>query len=420
LKTKEDEMSTRSLVRTVLSHLATAALSALVLVALAAPAGAQASRTRPPSGGSSSGHSSGSSGSSSAGHSSGSSGSSTSVHGSSSSGWHSSSNASRTRPREGGSSSPAVIDHDRRRGGGGSYHHGSGGYPYSYRSYDPFFFSFGFGYPYWGSQYWGSGPYYGGEWWNWGYRYPHPYAQPYGGVAVYPSQSSQSMGALDLDVWPAQTQVYIDGEYVGVVDSFDGWPRYLWLEKGTYDVVFYLDGFKTLARQYSIYPGLVIDVDDRLEPGEAVRPEDLISKSTDRRDARIAQDRAQEQAAERGGRGERAESGAGGWQERVRGEREEMSRQPYDDAVKSGQAVDARGEPGRVHVAVEPDDAAVYLDGRFLGSGRDLARLSSGLIVDPGAHKLSVVRPGRESKSLDFEVAPGQDLDLSVALKAAG
>ena len=225
------------------------------------------------------------------------------------------------------------------------------------------------------------------------------------------------MGALDLDVWPAQTQVYIDGEYVGVVDNFDGWPRYLWLEKGTYDVVFYLDGFKTLARQYSIYPGLVIDVDDRMQPGDAVRPEDLVSKSTERRDARIAQDRAQQEAAERG---ERAESGAGDWHERVRGEREEMSRQPYDDELKSGQAVDARGEPGRVHVTIEPDDAAVYLDGRFLGTGRDLARLSSGLIVDPGAHKLSVVRPGRESKSLDFEVAAGQELNLNVALQAAG
>ena len=228
------------------------------------------------------------------------------------------------------------------------------------------------------------------------------------------------MGALDLDVWPAQTQVYIDGEYVGVVDSFDGWPRYLWLEKGTYDVVFYLDGFKTLARQYSIYPGLVIDVDDRLEPGEAVRPEDLVSKSTERRDARIAQDRAQQEAAERGERAREPGAAVAAGSERVRGEREEMSRQPYDDAVESGQAVDTRGEPGRVHVAIEPDDAAVYLDGRFLGSGRDLERLSSGLIVDPGAHKLSVVRPGRESKSLDFDVAPGQELDLNVALKAAG
>ena len=394
-------MNTRSPIPRALSRLATAALSALVLVALAAPAGAQASRTRPPSGGSS------------AGHSSGSSGGSTSVRGSSSSGSHSGSNVARTRPSAGGGSSPSVVERDRRRGNGGSFHHHNRGrYPYRYGYYDPFF-SFSFGYPYWGGYpYWAWGRYYGGEWWNWGYRYPHAYA----GVAVYPSQSSPTMGALDLDVWPARTQVYIDGEYVGVVDSFDGWPRYLWLEKGTYDVVFYLEGFKTLARQYSIYPGLVIDADDRLEPGESVRPEDLVSKSTERRDARIAQDREQEQAA---ARGERAETGEGGWWERVCGEREEMARQPYDDALESGQAVDARGEPGRVHVAIEPDDAAVYLDGRFLGTGRDLARLGSGLIVDPGAHKLSVVRPGRESQSLDFEVAPGQEVELSVALKAA-
>jgi len=55
--------------------------------------------------------------------------------------------------------------------------------------------------------------------------------------------------------------------------SFDGWPNYLWLQKGTYDIVFYKEGFKTLARQSTIYPGLVITLVDRLEPGPSVRPD---------------------------------------------------------------------------------------------------------------------------------------------------
>ena len=393
-------MTTQTWIRRVLPRFAIAALAALVTVALAAPAAAQASRTRPSGG--SSGHASG-------GSSGG--GTSVSVHGSS--GHYSGSSggsASRTRPPSGHGSSPAVIEHDRRRGGGG-FRHG-GGYPYY--DYDPFYLSFGFGYPYsyvgWGwpywNPYWNWGPYYGGLWWDFDYRYPHGA----GGVTVYPGQTGPGMGALDLDVWPAKTEVYVDGQYVGVVDNFDGWPRYLWLDQGTYDIVFYMDGFKTLARQYTIYPGRVIDVDDRMQPGESVRPEDLASKSTVRRDERERQEREQQAAAAAGG---------GGWQDRVRNERAEMGVSKSDDAVASGQVVDARAEPGRVHLAVDPDDAAVYLDGRFLGTGRELAKLGSGLIVDPGSHKLSVVRPGRESKSVDFQVAAGEEVDLNVELAAA-
>jgi len=54
--------------------------------------------------------------------------------------------------------------------------------------------------------------------------------------------------------------------------------------KGTYDVAFYLDGYKTVARQISIYPGNVIDIDDRMESGPSVRPEDLATKTHERRD----------------------------------------------------------------------------------------------------------------------------------------
>ncbi|HKH46080.1 MAG TPA: PEGA domain-containing protein [Thermoanaerobaculia bacterium] len=83
------------------------------------------------------------------------------------------------------------------------------------------------------------------------------------------------VGRLDLDVSPGRTQVYLDGQYLGIVDRYDGWPSYLWLEKGTYDLVFYLDGYKTLVRRVTIYPGAVLGLEDRLEPGPSVRPEDL-------------------------------------------------------------------------------------------------------------------------------------------------
>jgi len=87
------------------------------------------------------------------------------------------------------------------------------------------------------------------------------------------SDGGAEKGALNLDISPADAQVYVDGVYVGLVSSFDAWPNYLWLPKGTYDILFYKEGFKTLARQLTIYPGQVIALADRLEPGPSVRPD---------------------------------------------------------------------------------------------------------------------------------------------------
>ncbi len=114
------------------------------------------------------------------------------------------------------------------------------------------------------------------------YGYPHrSYAHSYG----YDDQSyegigpSEVLGAFDLNVKPKDTQVYLDGRYVGVTDNFDGFPRYLWLKEGTYEVVFYNDGYRTVVRDLAIYPGVVIDVRERLMPGKSVSPKELISKS---------------------------------------------------------------------------------------------------------------------------------------------
>ncbi|TNF72376.1 MAG: PEGA domain-containing protein [Acidobacteria bacterium] len=86
----------------------------------------------------------------------------------------------------------------------------------------------------------------------------------------------------------------------------------------------------------------------------------------------------------------------------------------------SSSSRDVRRDPGRVHLTVAPEDASVYLDGRFLGSARELAGLHAGLLVDPGQHSLEVVRPGFQPRELDFGVASGEDLDLEVALIASG
>lgn len=272
-----------------------------------------------------------------------------------------------------------------RRDGGdsGSRFHGGRGFRPGFHGFHGFWYPWSAWYP-WG--YWG------------GYSY-YPYWGP--GVRWYPEQVRPSMGALDTDVRPEEAEVWLEGQRIGIADNFDGWPRYLWLDEGTYDLVFYHPGFETIARQYTIYPGVVIDVEDRMQRGEATRPEELVDRSTVNRDERL---RRREE------RGEVTEGTPGepAWRDRV--ERERSDRDP-------GTAYDARSEPGRLHLEIEPRDAAVYLDGRFLGTGDELAGVHAGLIVDPGEHALEVVRPGYASRTVTFTSEPGEEVEVSVELE---
>ena len=249
----------------------------------------------------------------------------------------------------------------------------------------------GWGYSGWGWGGWGWGGYYG--WGGWG-GYPVVYPMP-----------DRSHGALDLDVTPERAQVYVNGELAGEADNFDGFPDFLWLENGTYDIVLYHVGFQTIARQVTIYGGQVIDVNDRMTPGQETMPEELISKSTVNRDERMRRDRETEAEVEAQERAYGEDSGSYG-----EDEREWRNRDNREE-------IDARGEPGRALLTVHPGDASIYLDGRFLGTGTEISRLRSGLIVDPGEHEIEVVRPGHQSTNRSFSVQPGQEVELSVELQ---
>ena len=67
---------------------------------------------------------------------------------------------------------------------------------------------------------------------------------------------------------------------------------------------------------------------------------------------------------------------------------------------------------------MEPDDASVYLDGQFVGTGTDLSLLRGGLAVAPGTHRLAVVRPGHKAVEKDFTVKQGEDVRLDIALES--
>ncbi len=281
------------------------------------------------------------------------------------------------------------------------------------------------GYGHYGGYY--SGPYYypyGSFWWNVFWNYPYYYDWEYPRYRYgYGDYRDEDFGAIDLDVSPARTQVFLDGQYIGTVDDFDGWPRYLWLEKGTYDLVLYLDGYKTDARQISVYPGLVIDIDDHMAPGESVKPQDLATKSHDRRDARQRYESERRRELDRRGRYDDDDDEADDdWRSRsnrrrVIIEREVEGDDVSEDADGRDSEVSEDSGSGTVKLNVIPDDASVYLDGKFIGTGADLAKMQSGLPVEAGNHKLAVVRPGRKDENVSFRVKAGATVELEVQLE---
>ena len=153
-----------------------------------------------------------------------------------------------SRPREGRPITGTAVP--RRPGAGGGSTGGS--YPYysnyysryywpgyglgiGFYSYDPFWFD-----PYYADPYGGG---YGG-----GY---------YGGSGGYSYQGSgyRETGSLRLKLKPREAKVYIDGYFVGVVDSFDGVFQKLDLDAGGHRVEIRAEGHEPIQFDVLITPG---------------------------------------------------------------------------------------------------------------------------------------------------------------------
>ncbi len=356
-------------------RLAVGAAATLIIAAgLGAPAAgsSRASVTRPGGGSSSGSSGSGSSGSSSR-----------STISSDARG-----RAPSTRPGGSTSGGRTVISDDRRPlGGFRGHHHGFHGH---HRHHSLFL---GYYYPW--STYWG---------WTWGHPWGYypPYGYGYGyGYGYYPRAGAYAatpgygMGALDLNVRPKDAEVYVDGQYVGLARQYDGFPGYLWLEKGSYELAFYRPGMETVVRQFEIFTGLVLDVAIEMVPGNAVLP-----------------------AAPAG---RPAPSAPLPPEQGVYGGPEQGAYRPPERGAYRPPERAAPAEPAaaaaQVRLEIAPPEASVYLDGQFVGTASELARLHQGLLTTAGAHVLEVVAPGMVPETVHFELRPGEESTIQVYLE---
>jgi hypothetical protein len=257
---------------------------------------------------------------------------------------------------------------------------------YGYRGYYgyPGFYA-GFYNPYfWGSYGFGLGYGYGG----YGYgQYPYP---PY-----YYGPYYDNTGSARLQVTPRNTQVYIDGYFVGVVDNFDGNLQRLNVEAGEHELQLYLEGYRTFAQRVLFVRGgtlKVIHTMQPLGPGESAglppRPDEAM---------------------------------------RPRPERPMPPDRQGPPPDRQGPPPDRQGPPprsgqptefGSLLLRVRPSDADILVDGEAWRApeGEDQFVIE----LAEGPHRIEVRKDGLQTFATTVRVRRGETVRLNVSLTAGG
>jgi len=319
--------------------------------------------------------------------------------------------------------------------GGGGFHGGfRGGHGGHFRN--RIFIGGGWGYwydPFWYDPWYRPYPGY------YGYGYGYGYGSGYGGYG-----RSRDWAVVDTDVSPESARVYLDGQYIGTADDFDGFPDYLYLRAGShYRLEFRLDGFETRAIEVDARPGVKIDVDDKLAkiPGaprygsyEESKPPGGIRRywakrgnateewtgEDDRYGSVVPRYRERPRDLDRSERYS-DDRDRDGDSDRDRDREEAIERERETDQPRAdGRAWRERREATHgdtwVRLTVEPPDAAIYLDDRFIGTASEFDS-ATGFAVSPGKHTLVVSRPGYRDRRVALDMSRGKTEKLDIRLE---
>jgi hypothetical protein len=245
------------------------------------------------------------------------------------------------------------------------------GYGYGYGGY------YGYGWPYY-DFYLGLGyPYYGV-----GFGYSSGYGGGYDGDG-YGSRGAEP-GSVRTLVDPEKTRVYVDGYYAGLADEFDGMFQHLDVSAGRHELMFKLEGYQTHRVKVYVPYDDTLKIHHDMVKGEGESAEDLV------------------------GPGMPGENERDYWSRR---REDDAYAEPRQYRYERDRAPSREG--GELRLSVRPDDASVYLDGEFRGSGRQV----STLFVPPGRHRIEVVRPGYRTYDREVEVTPDRPADVTIELE---
>jgi len=201
----------------------------------------------------------------------------------------------------------------------------------------------------------------------------------WGGYPYYGGYGGYERGSLRLQVKPEATEVYVDGYYAGIVDSYDGFFQRLHLPAGQHDVELRLEGFRSIQEQMYLTEGSTYRIEHDMEPlgpGETTAPPPPPP---------VTPPQAPGQAAA----------------------------PPFGGAPDAPSALREVTDFGRLAIRVQPTDAVILVDGEEWRSP-DAARLE--LELGLGRHRIEVSREGYERYLTDVEVRSGETTTVNVSL----
>jgi PEGA domain len=297
------------------------------------------------------------------------------------------SQGSQARPRPPGSGSGVAVPRPPYQYR--PYYYPRYGYPSYYRGYGYPYYYRGYGYPWYG--YYGYPGFYAGYPYSWGIGFGIGFGYPYGygyGSGQYPYPSYyygpyyDNTGSARLQVSPRNTQVYIDGYFVGVVDNFDGNLQRLHVEAGEHELQLYLEGHRTFTQKVLFPRGGTLKVMHTMQPlgpGESAGPPPQPDPAR----------RAVPQA----------------------GMEVERQGPPPQRAVRPS-------EFGSLLLRVRPADADIIVDGEVwtapAGEDQFVIELSE------GPHRIEVRKDGFQAYATTVRVRPGETVRLNVSLTRGG
>jgi len=256
-------------------------------------------------------------------------------------------------------------------------------WPYSY-----FGASLGWGYPgyYPAYGYYGYSGYagnygYSGYAGNYGYS---GYARNYG----YYGYAGWGQGAgIKFKVEPKSAEVYVDGYYAGIVDSFDGIFQKLNLQPGAHEIVLYQNGF------HSVTQTLYLDVGSTFKLEAA-----LDSRPTPPRGDTVSAEPYEVTAGEPG--------------EAMR--ESPMREAPTRQTPMENPAVQVQDEYGTLAIRVQPGDAEILVDSEPWHGAAGMDRLV--IQLGAGSHRVVVQKDGYETYSAEVQVRRGETTRLNVSI----
>jgi hypothetical protein len=164
-----------------------------------------------------------------------------------------------SRPRDGRPSRGTAVERDYPYIRDGNYNSGYYYSPYGYYNYGRYYYTpgYGFGLGYFYDPSWYDPYYYGG----YGSAYPGYGGYAGGGYGGYQGGYGSSSygrgpsGSLRLKIKPRDADVYVDGYFVGKVDSFDGLFQKLNIDAGGHRIEIKAAGHDPIQFDVLITPG---------------------------------------------------------------------------------------------------------------------------------------------------------------------